>query len=96
MSFVVSSLSQVFKNFSHDHWFSAMKVLSCLKRTSDLGLDFMHSECLKLVGFCDSDWGGDPNDRQAFHDSQDCVYFLSLVKILDVDLDGPVFLQSDN
>ena len=55
LSFVVSSLSQVLKNPSHDHWLSAKKVHRYWKRTFDLGLVFKHSECLKLVGFCDSD-----------------------------------------
>ena len=36
-----------------------------MKRTFDLGLVFKHSEGLKLVGFCDSDWGGDPNDKRS-------------------------------
>ena len=36
-----------------------------MKGTFDLGLVFKHSECLKLVGSCDSDWGGDPNDRHS-------------------------------
>ena len=65
MSFVVSSLSQVLKYPPHDHWLLAKKVLRYLKGTSDLGLVFKHSECLKLVGFCDSDWGGDPNYRRS-------------------------------
>ena len=64
LSFVVSSLSQVLKNPSHDLSFLAEKVLCYLKGTFDLGLVFKHSECLKLVGFCDSDWRGDPNDRR--------------------------------
>ena len=63
LSFVVSSLSQVLKNPSHDHWFLAKKVLRYLKGTFDLGFVFKHSECLKLVGFSDSDWGGEPSDR---------------------------------
>ena len=54
LSFVVSSSSQVLKKPSHDHWLLAKKVLV-----------IKHSECLKLVGFCDSDWGGDPNDRRS-------------------------------
>ena len=33
LSFVVSSLSQVLKNPSHDHWLLAKKVLSYLKST---------------------------------------------------------------
>ena len=65
LSFVVSSLSQVVKNPSHDLWFLAKKFFCYLKVTFDLGLVFKHSECLKLVGFCDSDWGGDPNDRRS-------------------------------
>ena len=65
LSFVVSSLSQVLKNPSQDHWLLAKKVLRYLKGTFDLGLVFKHSECLKLVGFCDSDWGGGPNDRRS-------------------------------
>ena len=64
-SFVLSSLSQVLKNPSHDHWLLAKKVLRYLRGTFDLGLVFKHSECLKLVGFCDSDWGRDHNDRRS-------------------------------
>ena len=65
LSFVISSFSQVHKNPSHDHWLLAKKVLRYLKGTFDLGLVFKHSECPKLVGFCDSDWGGDLNDRRS-------------------------------
>ena len=133
LNFVVSSLGQVLKNPSHDHWLLANKVLRYLKGTFDLGLVFKHSECLKLVGFCDSDWGGDPNDRRSTSGhcfkisddssvicwssrkqqtvalssteaeymsisltSQECVYLLTLVKSLGLDLDGPVLLQGDN
>ena len=104
-----------------------------MKGTFDLGLVFKHNECLKLVGFCDSDWGGDPNDRRSTSGycfkisddssvicwssrkqqtvalssteaeymsislvSQECVYLLSLVKSLGLDLDGPILLQGDN
>ena len=133
LSFAVSSLSQVLKNPSHDHWLLAKKVLRYLKGIFDLGLVFKYSECLKLVGFCDSDWGGDPNDRRSTSGycfkisddssvicwssskqqtvalssteagymsislaSQECVYLLSLVNSLGLDLDGPIFLQGDN
>ena len=65
MSFVVSSLSQKPENSSNDPWFLTEKVLRNLKCSFDLGLVFQHSECLKLVGFCDSEWGGDPDDRSS-------------------------------
>ena len=68
LSFVVSSLSQVLKNPSHVHWLLTKKVLRYLKGTFDLGLVFKHSEGLKLVGFCDSDWGGDAKDRRSTSD----------------------------
>ena len=55
LRFVVSFLSQVIKDPSHDHWLLAKKVLRYLKCNFDLGLVFKHSECLKLVGFFDSD-----------------------------------------
>ena len=38
---------------------------SLLEGYFDLELVFKHSECLKLVGFCDSDWGGYPIDRRS-------------------------------
>ena len=65
LSFVVSSLSQVLTNPSHDHWLLAKKVLRYLKGTFDFGFVFKHSKSLKLIGFCDSDCGGDPNDRHS-------------------------------
>ena len=65
LCFVVSSLSQVLKNLSQERWLSAKKVLRYLKGPLDLGLSFKSSKELKLVGFCDSDRGGDPNDRRS-------------------------------
>ena len=104
-----------------------------MKGTFELGFVFKHSECLKLVGFCDSDCGGDPTDRRSTSGycfkisddssvicwscrkqqtvalssteadymsislaSQECVYLLSFVKSLGLDLDGPILLQGDN
>ena len=104
-----------------------------LKGSLDLGLSFKSSKELKLVGFCDSDGGGDPNDRRSISGycfkvsefssvicwssrkqqtvalsstevqymsisfaAQECVYLLSLVQILSLDLDGPVLLHGDN
>ena len=130
LSFVVWSMSQVFKNPSHDHWPLGEKVLRYLKDAFDVGLVFKHRNCLELVDFCDSDWGVDPNDRRStsgfcFKISddisvvcwssrkqqmvalssteaeyisislvfQECVYLLSLVKSLGLNLDGPILLQ---
>ena len=55
LSFVVSSLSQVPKSPSQDHWLLAKKVLRYLNGSFDLGIVFNHNESLKLVGLCDSD-----------------------------------------
>ena len=66
LSFAVSSLSQVLKNPSKEHWFLTEKVLRYPKGSFDLGRSFKSSNELKLVRFCDSDWGGDPNERRSF------------------------------
>ena len=65
LSFVLSSLSQELKNRSYDHWLLVEKILRYLKSTFDSGLVFRHTECLKLLGFCESVWGADPNGRRS-------------------------------
>ena len=65
LKLVVSSLGQVLKNPSHDHWLLTENVLRYLKGTFELALVLEHSECPKLVDFCDSVWGGDPNERRS-------------------------------
>ena len=42
--------------------------LCYLKGSFDLRFVFKHSECLKLIGFCDSDWGGHPSYRRSTMD----------------------------
>ena len=133
LRFVVSSLSQVLKNPSPEHWPLAKKVLRYLKGSLDLGLCFKSPKELKLVEFCNSDSGGDPNDRRSISDccfevpefisvncwssrkqqtvaltsteaeymsnslaAQECVYLLSLVQSLGLDLSGRVLLHGDN
>ena len=121
------------KNPSQEHWLLAKKILRCLKGSSDLGLSFKNSKELELVGFSDSDWGGDPIDRRSISGysfkvsefssvicwssreqqtvylssteeeymsislaAQECVYLLSLVQSIGLDLGGPVVLHGDN
>ena len=64
LSFVVSSLGQVLKNRSHDHYLWAKKALRYLRATFVIGIFFKHSECLELDGFFNSDSRGDPNDER--------------------------------
>ena len=68
LNFVVSSSSQVSKSRSHDRWLLAKKNFRYSKGAFEIGLLIKHSECLNLVGFCDSDWGGYPNDRRSASD----------------------------
>jgi hypothetical protein len=46
------------------HWIATKRVLRYLKGTLDHGLFFSKSS-LTLHAFCDSNWAGDPDDRQS-------------------------------
>ena len=47
------------------HWEAAKRVLRYVQQTKKLGLKFRRQESLEIVGFCDSDWGGDPDTRRS-------------------------------
>ncbi|XP_074322806.1 secreted RxLR effector protein 161-like [Apium graveolens] len=47
------------------HMKAAKKILRYLKGTMDYGLLYHYSNEFKLVGYCDSDWAGDIDDRKS-------------------------------
>ena len=49
----------------HDiHWGVAKRILSFVQGTKTHGIDYVAQSSLELVGFTDSDWEGDNNDRK--------------------------------
>ncbi|KAL4367961.1 hypothetical protein GQ457_05G011320 [Hibiscus cannabinus] len=48
-----------------DHWIAAKRILRYVKGTLGHGLFYKHSQDSKLVGYSDSDYGGDIDDRKS-------------------------------
>ncbi|XP_065879565.1 uncharacterized mitochondrial protein AtMg00810-like [Euphorbia lathyris] len=47
------------------HWNAAKRILRYVKGTTNLGLLYSKSDDFKLVGYSDSDWAGDKDDRKS-------------------------------
>ncbi|XP_038875145.1 secreted RxLR effector protein 161-like [Benincasa hispida] len=63
--YVVSLISRFMESPTELHLFAAKRILRYLKRTPDLGILYQKEENLNLVGFSDSDYAGDLNDRKS-------------------------------
>ena len=47
------------------HWNSSKRILQYVQGTKNFGLHYVASSSLQLAGFSDSDWDGDPTDRNS-------------------------------
>ena len=59
-------MSNVAKFSSHPtakHWTGVKRIMRYLKGTTNLGLFYSKEKSSKCVGYSDSDWGGDLDDR---------------------------------
>ncbi len=66
LCYIVTKLSQNMAKPTEANLNAAKHVLRFLKGTTEQSLRFTKSETtLKLIGFCDSDWGGDVCDRRS-------------------------------
>ena len=63
IAFAVSCLSRFSVKPSATHWSSVKRVMRYLKGTIDFSLTFSGTK-LDLIGFCDSDWGGELDERR--------------------------------
>lgn len=63
--FAVNRLAQYGSNPSKLHLNSAMHVLRYLKHTQHYALLFGKNDCEELIGFTDSDWAADTDDRRS-------------------------------
>ena len=61
--FAVYNLAQFVLNPGKAHWCALKHLLRFLKGTESLSLVYNRSENLKLLGFSDSDWATDKDDR---------------------------------
>eukprot|EP00253_Pinus_taeda_P025520 PITA_25520 len=53
------------KNPHESHWKAAKRILHYVQDTVQFGIHYSVEESLLLVGFIDSDWAGDLNDRKS-------------------------------
>ena len=65
IAFAVSNVAKFSANPTKRHWTGVKRILRYLKSTSDLGLHFTSNDVDDLVGYSDSDWAGDLDDRKS-------------------------------
>ena len=65
LMFCTGYLSRYMESPSKEHFTSAKRVLRYVKGTLNLGLSYKQGRELYLVGYCDSDYGGDSVDRKS-------------------------------
>ena len=65
IAFAVSNVAKFYANPTQRHWTGVKRILRYLKGTSDLGLHYTSSDVDDLVGYSDSDWAGDLDDRKS-------------------------------
>ena len=65
IAFAVSSVAKFSAHPSKLHWTAVKRILRYLKGTADYGLAFTPCSSGDCIGYSDSDWGGDLNDRKS-------------------------------
>ena len=61
----VGLVSRFMEEPKETHWKAAKRILRYLQGTLSHGLFYSHSNDFNLIGFSDSDWGGDCDDRKS-------------------------------
>eukprot|EP00253_Pinus_taeda_P015456 PITA_15456 len=65
LSFVVGLVARFMQNPSESHWKAAKRILRYVRGTVQFGIHYSAKAAPLLVGFTDSDWAGDPDDRKS-------------------------------
>ena len=71
--FAIGLISRYMETSSIIHMKAVKRILRYLKGTLDFGLFYSSSKKFKLVGYCDSDFAGDLDDRKS---TVDFVFFM--------------------
>ena len=65
ISYAVGKVSQKMANPTQNDWIAAKRILRYLKKDKRLGPTYSRNGSLTLVGYSDSDWGGDVETRKS-------------------------------
>lgn len=65
IAFAVGNVARFSANPTKRHWAGVKRIMRYLKGTSDLGLYYSNSADEDLVGYSDSDWASDVDDRRS-------------------------------
>jgi hypothetical protein len=58
-------LSQFMSNPNESHWSATKRVFRYLKGTTNFGIKYTNKFDVKLIGYSDSDWAENPDDRKS-------------------------------
>ena len=64
LSYSVNKVCQFMHNPLKSHWKIVKRLLRYLSGTMNYGLHLRRSNRLNVTGFCDADWGSDPDNRK--------------------------------
>ena len=62
---ITFAVSNVAKYCTKEHWIAVKRIMRYLKGTHNLGLLYKKNDSSDFVGFSDSDWAGNIDDRQS-------------------------------
>jgi hypothetical protein len=65
LSFVVSLVAWYMKTPHESHWKTTKRILCYVRGTFQFGIHYSSGGTPLLVGFTDSDWADDPDDRKS-------------------------------
>eukprot|EP00253_Pinus_taeda_P017569 PITA_17569 len=65
LSFAVGLVARFMQNPRESHWKAAKRILRYVRGTVQFGIHYSARAAPLLVGFTDSDWAGDPDDRKS-------------------------------
>lgn len=74
--YFVRLVSRHMEKLTITHFKAAKKIFHYLKGTINFGLLYIVSNSYKLIGYSDSDWGGDIDDRK---NTNDFVLFMGIL-----------------
>ena len=65
ITYAVNNVAKFSSHPTIQHWTGVKRIMRYLKGTTNLGLLYIKQESSKCVGYFDSDWGGDLDNRKS-------------------------------